>query len=83
RSGYYPGATPVEIKLYHDRQTCRLLGCEMVGRSGVAHRINIMATAISHQMTAKAFAQLDLAYAPPFSPVWDPLQTACNQIKCG
>ncbi|MFW6284884.1 MAG: CoA-disulfide reductase [Bacillota bacterium] len=83
RSGYYPGATPIEIKLFHDQKTCRLLGCEMVGKSGVAHRINIMATAISTGLTARAFSQLDLAYAPPFSPVWDPLQTACNQIKCG
>ena len=83
RSGYYPGATPVEIKLYYDKKTCRIVGTEMIGKSGVAHRINVAATAISAKMTAKQVAALDLAYAPPFSPVWDPLQTACNQVKCG
>ena len=82
RSGYYPGATPVRIKLSFDKRTCRIVGVEMVGKKGVAHRINVAATAISAGMTARQVAMLDLAYAPPFSPVWDPLQTACNQVKC-
>jgi NADPH-dependent 2,4-dienoyl-CoA reductase/sulfur reductase-like enzyme len=82
RSGYYPGATPIDIQVTYDKKTCRLLGVEMVGEAGVAHRINVAATAISSGLTAHEFSQLDLAYAPPFSPVWDPLQTACNQIKC-
>ncbi|MGM0436415.1 MAG: CoA-disulfide reductase [Bacillota bacterium] len=82
RSGYYPGATPIDIQVIYDKDTCKLLGVEMVGEAGVAHRINVAATAISTGLTAHEFSQLDLAYAPPFSPVWDPLQTACNQIKC-
>ncbi len=82
QSGYYPGMRPVHIKIHYDKSDCRLLGCQMVGEKGVAHRINIMATAITNKMDAEGFSNLDLAYAPPFSPVWDPLQIATNQIKC-
>ncbi len=82
RSGYYPGATPINIQVTYDLETCKILGVEMVGEQGVAHRINVAATAISSGLTAHDVSQLDMAYAPPFSPVWDPLQTACNQIKC-
>jgi hypothetical protein len=32
-------------------------------------------------MTIAQFAQCDLAYAPPFGPVWDPLLTAANQLQ--
>jgi NADPH-dependent 2,4-dienoyl-CoA reductase/sulfur reductase-like enzyme len=82
RAGYYPGATPVDILVIYDVETCKILGVEMVGEQGIAHRINVAASAISSGLTAHEVSQLDLAYAPPFSPVWDPLQTACNQIKC-
>ncbi len=81
QAGYYPDAKPVHIKLTFERHTHRLLGCQMVGEKGVALRINIMATAIQAGMDAQTFSNLDLAYAPPFSPVWDPLQVATNQIK--
>ncbi len=52
----------------------------MVGKEGAAHRINAPAVALHAGMTVADFAQCDLAYAPPFSPVWDPLLTAANQL---
>lgn len=52
----------------------------MVGREGVAHRINAAAVALHAGMTVDEFAQTDLAYAPPFGPVWDPMLTAANQL---
>lgn len=82
QAGYYPGATPIHMKIIYNTDDCRLLGAQMVGKQGVGSRINIMATAITQGLTATQFSNLDLAYAPPFSPVWDPLQTATNQIKC-
>jgi len=82
QAGYYPGATPIYMKIVFENKTCKLLGAQMVGKQGVSARINIMATAIQRGMTASEFSNLDLAYAPPFSPVWDPLQVATNQIKC-
>ena len=63
-----------------ERKTGRLLGATMVGKEGVAHRIDAVAVALHAGMTVPEFAQCDMAYAPPFSPVWDPLLTAANQL---
>jgi len=52
----------------------------MVGKEGVAHRINAIAVALHNKMTVEDFSRMDLAYAPPFGPVWDPLLTAANQL---
>ena len=82
QAGYYPGAKTMVIKITYDQDTCQLLGAQMVGEKGVALRINTMAVALSQKLTAQEFSQLDLAYAPPFAPVWDPMQVATNQIKC-
>lgn len=81
QSGYYPGAEPIFVRMVYDPQTKIIKGCQMVGKKGVSDRINIMALAITQELTADEFSQLDLAYAPPFSPVWDPLLVASNQIK--
>ena len=61
-------------------KTGRLLGIQMVGKEGVAHRINAVAVALHNQMTVKDYCQTDLAYAPPFGPTWDPTLTAANQL---
>ncbi|MCJ7683806.1 MAG: pyridine nucleotide-disulfide oxidoreductase, partial [Desulfobacteraceae bacterium] len=50
------------------------------GKEGAAHRIDAIAVALHQKMTVDAFSQCDLAYAPPFSPVWDPMLTAANQL---
>ena len=63
-----------------DKKIGRLLGVQMVGKEGVAHRINAPAVALHGNMTVEQFGQSDLAYAPPFSPVWDPMLTTANQL---
>ena len=63
-----------------DKKSGRLLGTQMVGREGVAHRINAPAVALHAGMTVAAYAQADLAYAPPFGPTWDPTLVAANQL---
>jgi NADPH-dependent 2,4-dienoyl-CoA reductase/sulfur reductase-like enzyme len=80
RAHAHPGAETIWVHLIGDRQTRKLLGAQMVGREGVAHRINAAAVALQAQMSVKAFSETDLAYAPPFGPVWDPLLTAANQL---
>ena len=55
-----------------------MLGGQIVGKQGAAKRIDTLATAITARMTARDLALLDLSYAPPFSPVWDPLQIAAR-----
>ncbi len=80
RAHGHPGSTPIHINMTADRKTGCLLGCEMVGKEGVAHRINAVAIALHNKMTVEDFSKADLAYAPPFGPVWDPLLTAANQL---
>ncbi len=80
RAHRHPGAQVIHVHLIGDKKSSRLLGAQMVGREGVAHRINAAAIALHAKMTVAEFSQTDLAYAPPFGPVWDPLLTAANQL---
>jgi NADPH-dependent 2,4-dienoyl-CoA reductase/sulfur reductase-like enzyme len=73
-------AGAIHVCLVGDRKSRRLLGAQMVGAGGVAHRINAVAVALSAKMSVDEFSGCDLSYAPPFGPVWDPLLTAANQL---
>ena len=73
RAGYYPGAAPVTTKLVVERGTGRLLGAQVVGHEGAAKRIDALALAVWNAMTVEELLGADLSYAPPYSPVWDPV----------
>ncbi|MFD7842655.1 FAD-dependent oxidoreductase [Nocardia sp. NPDC059764] len=79
RSGYYPGAAPMTVKMLAERRTGRLLGAQIVGREGAGKRIDIVAVALTARLTVDQIVALDLGYAPPFSPVWDPVQVAARK----
>jgi NADPH-dependent 2,4-dienoyl-CoA reductase/sulfur reductase-like enzyme len=81
RAHYYPGGSKIWVKLIAEMNTGRILGAEMVGREGISKRIDVFATAIRAKMTAEAIGDLDLSYAPPFAPVWDPILIAANDLK--
>lgn len=81
RAHAHPGNQIIHVNLVADKPSGRLLGGSMVGREGVAHRIDALAVALHARMTVDQFFQCDFAYAPPFSPVWDPLLTAANQLQ--
>ncbi len=81
QTGYYPGAVDIDIRFVYDKDSKIILGAQLFGKKGVSDRINIMALAVTQKMKAEDFAKLDFAYAPPFSPVWDPLLIAASQIK--
>ena len=70
----------MRVHLLGDKRSGRLLGAQMVGREGAAHRINAVAVALHAQMSVAQFGQSDLSYAPPFGPTWDPLLTAASQL---
>jgi NADPH-dependent 2,4-dienoyl-CoA reductase/sulfur reductase-like enzyme len=80
RAHAHPGGSRIQVQMVADRQSGRLLGAQMVGREGVAHRINAAAVALHAAMSVEQFAQCDLSYAPPFGGVWDPLLVAANQL---
>lgn len=68
------------MKLTVNADTRELIGCQVAGTDGAAHRTNAAATAIAAKMKIEDFAYLDLGYAPPFSPVWDTLLTAAQNL---
>jgi len=80
RAHAHPGSSPIHLYMVGDRKSGRLLGMQMVGKEGVAQRIDAPAVALHAGLTVAEFAQCDLAYAPPFSPVWDPMLTTANQL---
>jgi NADPH-dependent 2,4-dienoyl-CoA reductase/sulfur reductase-like enzyme len=78
RAGYYPGAEDIAIKLISERGSGLLLGAQVVGGPGSGQRIDVLATALWAGMTAAQLADSDLSYAPPFSPVYDPVAVAAR-----
>lgn len=81
RSHAYPGAAPIAVKLIFERGTGRLVGGQMVGREGVAKRIDTIAAALHAGMTVSQLSDIDMSYAPPFAPVWDPVLVAAGQAQ--
>jgi len=81
RAAYFPGAAPIRTKVLAERRSGRLLGAQIVGREGAAKRIDVFATAIWNGMAVDEMVNLDLSYAPPFSPVWDPVLIAVRKLS--
>ncbi|MGW0606603.1 FAD-dependent oxidoreductase [Streptomyces sp. NPDC002640] len=79
RAGYYPGASPMTVKMMAEERTGKLLGVQIVGREGAAKRVDVAAVALTAGMTVERMTALDLGYAPPFSPVWDPVLVAARK----
>jgi pyruvate/2-oxoglutarate dehydrogenase complex dihydrolipoamide dehydrogenase (E3) component len=69
------------VELIADRSSRRLIGATIVGDETAAGRINVVAAALQARMRVDEFEQLDLAYSPPYAPVWDPLLIAAQQMK--
>ena len=80
KAGYFPGTQKMRVKMTAERLTGRLLGVQIVGYEGAAKRIDTAATALWNRMTVEDLTSLDLAYAPPFAPVWDPILVAARQV---
>ncbi|MFJ9134391.1 FAD-dependent oxidoreductase [Streptomyces sp. NBC_01281] len=79
RAGYYPGAEVMTVKMLAERRTGRLLGVQIVGGEGAGKRVDVAAVALTAGMTVERMTTLDLGYAPPFSPVWDPVLVAARK----
>ena len=80
RAHAHPGSSTILVHMVGDRGSGRLLGMQMVGRDGAAHRLHAPAVALHAHMSVEQFSLTDLGYAPPFGPTWDPMLTAANQL---
>lgn len=80
RAGYYPGGSKILTRIVSDR-TGRLLGAQMVGREGVAQRIDVYAAALYSGLKVEDIERFDLAYAPPYAPTIDPILRAAHKAR--
>jgi len=83
--GYYPGATPITIKVLYAPEGGQLLGAQVVGTNGVDRTIDVLATALSSELSVHDLEELELAYAPPFGAAKDPVNlvgfAATNRLR--
>ena len=80
KAAYFPDAGTITVKVLAEKGSGRLLGGQIVGLEGSAKRIDVLATALHAGFTVEQMIHLDLGYAPPFSPVWDPVVIAARAV---
>jgi NADPH-dependent 2,4-dienoyl-CoA reductase/sulfur reductase-like enzyme len=81
RGHAFPGGATLTTVLFVERVTGRLVGAQMAGRGVVGKRIDVLATALHANMTVEDIERLDLAYAPPIAPVYDPILIAASVAR--
>ncbi|MBW3469714.1 CoA-disulfide reductase [Arthrospiribacter ruber] len=79
-AGYYPDSGDIKVKLIIDKKSRHIIGGQIIGNKGSGKRIDVIASAIMGKMTAFDLAMMDLAYVPPLSTVWDPVQIAARRL---
>ncbi len=80
RASYYPGATTITIKLMADLGTHRLIGANLMGKEGVAKRLDVLASAMYSKLMVEDLTKIDYSYSPPFSPTWEPIGVAADVL---
>jgi len=78
RAAYYPGGTPLSVKLIVDGASRRLLGAQLIGPQGAAKRVDVLAAALYGRMTVDDLTRLDYSCAPPYAPVWETTLVAAS-----
>lgn len=81
KAHYFHDRHPIKVSMTADKRNGKLLGVSIVGKEGVANRIGIPATALSADMTVDDIEGLELGYAPPFGPIWDPIHVAAKVLN--
>jgi CoA-disulfide reductase len=81
QTNYYPGQSPIYVKLIYDADSKVILGGQVVGKKGAVLRVDVLATAIYKKMTTNELGMMDLCYAPPFARTWDVLNVVGNVAK--
>jgi NADPH-dependent 2,4-dienoyl-CoA reductase/sulfur reductase-like enzyme/rhodanese-related sulfurtransferase len=75
-AGYYPGASPISIKIIFDPDSGQILGAQAIGADGADKRIDVITTAIKCGRTVFDLENLELGYAPPYGSAKDPVNIA-------
>lgn len=75
-AGYFPGASPLNLKVIYDKKTHKILGAQAYGKKGIDKRIDVLATAIKAGMLVDQLQELELSYAPPYGSAKDPVNMA-------
>lgn len=78
-AGYMADPPPIRVKLLVEQRTGRVLGAQIVGGRGAAKRIDVVATAITAGFDVQQLLDVDFGYAPPMSPLWDPIAVAARR----
>lgn len=78
RPEYYPGGSPIKIKIVVEKESQRIIGSQIIGGEQVTQRINALSFAIQKQMTVQELAKTDTAYAPPLNETWEPMVLAAE-----
>ncbi|MEM2815553.1 MAG: FAD-dependent oxidoreductase [Candidatus Bathyarchaeia archaeon] len=78
RADYYPGASPIKVKLVVEKESQRIIGVQIIGGEDVTQRINAISFAIQKQMSVRELAKADTAYAPPLNETWEPIVLAAE-----
>jgi len=74
--GFYPDPKDMILEIHYNSNTRQVMGAEIFGEKGVDKRIDVISTAILGKLTVDDLPNLDLAYAPPYSPAKDPVIVA-------
>ncbi|MGY2892167.1 FAD-dependent oxidoreductase [Deinococcus sp. UYEF24] len=80
-AGYFHDSRPLQVRLTAERGTGRLLGAQLLGHGDAVKRVDVMAALLHNRGKVQALAEMDLAYAPPFSGVWDVLLVAAGKLR--
>ena len=78
RAEYFPGKRTVRVKIVAEPYTGRIMGAQIVGGEGVAHRANMLSIAIQNEMSVRQLMNADTGYAPPMADTWAPIVLAAE-----
>lgn len=80
-TSYYPGQSDIHVKLVYDKDTRKILGGQIFGKSGAVERLTALSVAVYKELTVDELGFVDFAYSPPYSPTWDVLNVVGNASK--
>lgn len=79
-AGYFPNHQFFTMKIIYEKESMAIMGAQIIGSGNVDKRIDVLSTAIFSKLKVQDLEDLDIAYAPPYNSVWDPVQKLARKI---